>query len=238
MPHLGDLWLAIGKHDVQTVQEIIKNNPELINKPNFNAESKTPLHKAAYEGHYAIAKILIDNGAEINARDKFDETSLHEAARYGKTEIVKLLVEHNADINALNKDNKTPLFASTEVYDAGTSQDVIKVLLDAGAGITMTIFEAARIGDTKRVEQMLKKNPELINSRDISWEDFTPLLHATDTKSVDMVELLLSKGADINAHDTCGHTPLLLAMENCDDDELIELFKAWGAAESEDGWHV
>ena len=57
------------------------------------------LHKAAEEGQVDVAKMLIQNGADVNAVDcvrKF--TALHIAARYGHVDVAKVLIHYGADV--------------------------------------------------------------------------------------------------------------------------------------------
>ena len=60
-----------------------------------------------------IAKLLIEGGADVNAKDKDDSTSLHWAAAWGHTGIVALLIAHGADVNAKNKGGEMPLHRAT-----------------------------------------------------------------------------------------------------------------------------
>ena len=61
-----------------------------------------------------IAKILIENGANVNAKDDLGYSPLHWSARLGKDNVAKLLIEHNADVNARDANRKTPLHLATE----------------------------------------------------------------------------------------------------------------------------
>jgi len=54
-------------------------------------------------------KLLLKNGADVNARDKQDMTALMWASERGHTEMVKLLLENGADVNANNNDGQTAL---------------------------------------------------------------------------------------------------------------------------------
>jgi ankyrin repeat protein len=56
-----------------------------------------------------VAKILIENKADINATERDVWTPLHVAAYLGNEEVVRLLIQNKAEINARNMDNKTPL---------------------------------------------------------------------------------------------------------------------------------
>ena len=70
-----------------------------------------PLHYAcAAWGNLAIAKILLDNGADINATVKiFKETALHYAVLHQKTSITKLLLKNGCKTNVRNHDGLTTL---------------------------------------------------------------------------------------------------------------------------------
>jgi ankyrin repeat protein len=60
----------------------------------------TPLHHAAYNGHIEIARLLLQNGAEVNVKSNVGYTPLHWAAIHGHVEILHLLVENGADLEA------------------------------------------------------------------------------------------------------------------------------------------
>jgi hypothetical protein len=60
----------------------------------------TPLHYAACHGHIEIARLLLQNGAEVNAKCNGGSTPLHSAAAHGHVEILHLLVENGADLEA------------------------------------------------------------------------------------------------------------------------------------------
>ncbi len=51
-------------------------------------------------GHKEVVELLIDKGADVNAKGKYGGTPLHSAAFFGQTEIVELLIAKGADLNA------------------------------------------------------------------------------------------------------------------------------------------
>jgi len=69
----------------------------------------TCLISAAYRGHLDICRLLIDKGAQLEAKDSNGWTPLYYAAPYGHVEIVRLLCDRGADVEACDDDGERPL---------------------------------------------------------------------------------------------------------------------------------
>ena len=69
----------------------------------------TCLHIAAFIGHLDICRLLIDKGAQLEAKDNFGRIPLHWAAGQGHVEIVRLLCDRGADVEARDIDGWRPL---------------------------------------------------------------------------------------------------------------------------------
>ena len=66
-----------------------------------NISKFTALHYAAKKGHVDVAKVLIQNGADVNAVNT-EMTALHYALVNGHDDVAKLLIQNGADVNAVN----------------------------------------------------------------------------------------------------------------------------------------
>ena len=93
--------------------------------------STTLLHEAARWGSVEAIRVLLEHGADVNARKKDDTTPLHQAARWWTVEVIHVLLEHGADVNARMNDDTTPLH---QVARWGTVE-AICVLLEHGANV-------------------------------------------------------------------------------------------------------
>jgi ankyrin repeat protein len=69
----------------------------------------TCLITAAFNGHLAICHLLIDKGAQVEAKNRYGYTPLHYAASQGHIEIVRLLCDHGADVEARDSWGRRPL---------------------------------------------------------------------------------------------------------------------------------
>ncbi|WP_054849042.1 ankyrin repeat domain-containing protein [Vulcanisaeta sp. JCM 14467] len=98
---------AVKNGDLSKVIDLIKAGANVnVKDPTYGM---TPLHYAVLGNRLDIVKYLIENGADINARDNTGKTPLHFAAKNGYLDIVKYLIENKADINVKDNIGKTPL---------------------------------------------------------------------------------------------------------------------------------
>ena len=111
----------------------------VMNGANVNAKEKygdgaTALMWVATKGHIDIAKLLINHGADVNAKAKYGVTALMGAANDGKTQIVELLLKHSADVNAKcydDYDGRTALMWAAK----NGHIEIIELLVEHGADV-------------------------------------------------------------------------------------------------------
>jgi ankyrin repeat protein len=101
------LMLAALKGQESLVLALIKREAD-VNRPGW-----TPLHYAATGGHVAIARLLLEHHAYIDAESPNGTTPLMMAAYYGTPEITKLLLEEGADPTIRNHNGLTALDFAT-----------------------------------------------------------------------------------------------------------------------------
>lgn len=121
----------------------------------------TPLIKACSAEDFPAAVQLIEEGADINAVNKFGETPLLEATRYAykneksALDLVNLLLDKRAGINAQTIEGETALMRAT-YYGYG---EIVHVLLDRGADVNL------RRNDGDTVLSSVEAAPSIINRR-------------------------------------------------------------------------
>src|SRR5262249_29004814 len=143
---------------------------------------------------YAVRK-LIENGADVNARDAEGNTPLMVASFYSSPNCVALLLEKGADANAANQAGVTALIR------AATSYEKTRSLVDAGAkvrvrtadlGNTPLILAARRAGNSRTVKLLLERGADATERSDAG---ISPVLAGAASGDGETVRLLLDAGA-------------------------------------------
>jgi len=105
--------LAIFFHHSELAQWLIEQGAD-VNAAAENAMRVAPVHAAAAACDHATMRLLLERGADPNARQQVDYTPLHGAAGRGDIEMAKLLLAHGAERNPKASDGKTPADVARE----------------------------------------------------------------------------------------------------------------------------
>uniref|UniRef100_A0ACD6ARB2 Uncharacterized protein n=1 Tax=Avena sativa TaxID=4498 RepID=A0ACD6ARB2_AVESA len=153
-----------------------------------------------------LVRYFLDQGADTEKLDDDGCTLLHLASKQGNYEIVKLLLSKGAHVNAISLGGTALHVAASNGRD-----DIVKILLDYDAdhnialsGTDYTALVLATImSSVKCVKLLLEAGAEV----DGIGKD-TPLLIAATAGSTVILKCLVLAGADANATDTYGRTPI------------------------------
>ena len=235
---------SLSQNSAKIMQMIIdKVDKKLIND---SLEGKTPLIIAVGNSYIDTAKILIENGANINAVDIEGWSALSYAVNNGDIEIAKLLLENKAkikdelliaikspivessinmmkllidnkvNINYTDEDGFNPLNIAIESRD----MELTKFLITNGANVNslmqdgVSLIGYAIAQNNMDLLQMLIENGANVNyTNGDSWAN-TPLQTASRLGLDNVVRILLTRNADINAVDMNGNTALHTAALN------------------------
>jgi ankyrin repeat protein len=189
-----ELFQAIRDGNIAVVKAHLSKN-ELEAR---DVRGATPLMYAAAFGNFETFKLILDAGSDVNAHNNHNATALLWAAR--DTERAKLLIERGADVNAASTEGQTPLIAASSQRDGSP---VVALLVAKGANLdfqdgrrgSTALNIAAESGATESVRILLAKgaNPAIPNRFGV-----TPLGSAPSGRRIEIAQLMLQKGLDVN----------------------------------------
>lgn len=192
------LIIASENASPQIVQTLIHSGA------NVNAQDDVGFTALMKASNRAVAELLIDNGADIHAKTIFGKTALHTAAANGKKDVVEALIAANADVNI-----KESFGGHTALHEALVSgnNEIAEALIEAGADTdTLTSHGSSSIelaiwfGNLEIVKLLMQKGA-VVNMDKI-------LLSAATSKDIGITKFFVDQGANINAQDNTGMTPL------------------------------
>ena len=219
------LHQVIGRPDGVSLAELL-----LVFGADVNARRRhdfwTPLHLAANDEEFSVARMLLRHNADVNSLDGNGRAPLHLLSRRetSKSEddgsdIARLLLEHGAKVDENDKDDATPLHLAS--YNQKLK--IVRVLLEHGAHVN------SRTGDGQAPLHLLSRwetskgeddgsdiAKQLLffgaNVNENDKDDATPLHLASYNQKLKLVRLLLEHGANADAENDRGETPLQLAL--------------------------
>ena len=182
-------------------------------------DRNSALSHAAARGHERAVLVLLENGASTAFKDPKGWTALHHASSNGHSNVVETLIRYGAEVDAVDSDGLTGLFRAVLSGHAPTAL----VLLQHAANPNLksrdqgwTPLIAAVWMEHGEVVQALLEYPAGNIDLEVRIETSgkTALMVAVDKKLARIVQILISKGANVSARDNNGDSPISHARRN------------------------
>uniref|UniRef100_A0A2L2YPW7 Protein phosphatase 1 regulatory inhibitor subunit 16B n=1 Tax=Parasteatoda tepidariorum TaxID=114398 RepID=A0A2L2YPW7_PARTP len=207
-----------------------------VSPDSTNEDGLTALHQCCIDDSEEMLRLLLEFGANENAKDSEQWTPLHAAATCGHLHIVKYLITKGADLLAVNADGNMPY----DICDDDSTLDYIENEM-AKKGITQEMIDQTRAATENRMLEDIKylvSQEESLNAKDKNGASFLHIAAANGYLSAmefllenhatidicdddqwqpihaaacwghpDAIEMLVQAGADINAKTKNGETP-------------------------------
>ncbi|MDK2124319.1 ankyrin repeat domain-containing protein [Parachitinimonas caeni] len=181
-------------------------------------DKNTALHYAVSRNHLALARFLLERGANPNLRNRYNARPLHWASQLaGGLEMVKLLIAYKAKVNIktnttfIIRETRTPLFLAI----SKGNQDIARYLVEQGADVNAsndscdsTALTEACHGNHIEMVQFLLAHGASPDGLETEYGDRFMYFPLGQAASADIVDLLVAAGAQINAQNLYGETAL------------------------------
>jgi ankyrin repeat protein len=177
---------------------------------------ETALYAAAASGQCDAVHVLAGFNADVNSTDGTGHTALHTTSLYlGKLEMTRMLLFHGADPNILNWDRQNALWMTRMTKEPA---QIAEFLLQNGAKMVVDIrrktplHNAGAVGSADLVSVLMSHGADI---HALDMNDSTPLHTAVvEPSSSAVIKRLIQYGANVEAKNNRGETPLACAMEH------------------------
>jgi len=218
----ADLLTAIRARDFDAARQILEKHQD----PNCCDGDDCAARVACIAGSGDILEILLQAGADRDARNANGEGLLHTAAAHGSMECARLLLDLNADIESSEESGFTALHMAAR----SGQMDMFRHLLKAGAkrdALDQTgasvLHTAAEHGQVQVMSYLLDLGMNIELTEEAGA---TPLYVAAESGQLEAVRFLIQAGAYIDTEDESGATPIYTASQNGHADVVDCLVKA------------
>jgi ankyrin repeat protein/predicted DNA-binding WGR domain protein len=196
---LPGIWQAFADWDVAAVREYLRADPELAKTR--GPEGETPLHSAVQHRRHAMAKLLLEHGADVNAQGGEDKETPFgltidefDAGNKNAVRTVEVLLSYHPDLSIKDRWGQTLLQRATRDEDLGKllERHGIAANLDSAAKLIKALEEKG----IPYVQKQLAANPQLL--RDPKMADVLEFAVSWGDRAHGFVSFLLDNGADPN----------------------------------------
>ncbi|MDQ8756206.1 ankyrin repeat domain-containing protein [Sphingosinicella sp. LHD-64] len=212
------IFAAARSGDVERLRDMLRRDPMLVRAR--DAAGATALHLAIASP--PAVRLLLEFGAEPNARDESDNAlPLHYAASGGNLETVRALLDAGSDVQGEGDIHALEVIGWATCFDE-PRREIVDLLVARGAG--HHVFSAIALADPELLREVVAHDPGTLQRRLAPSEQEQTALHYVIAPPdglvggrfrtgghYDLLELLIELGADPNAADAKGRTPLVLA---------------------------
>jgi len=207
-----DLIEAANAGDADAVTRLLQSGADANCS---NKSGATPLHRAAYQNHLAVAEALVAAGADVGRKDRsFGSTPLHAAAVGGAVDVMEFLLERGADWHSLNTAGRTPLALAEEMAKVEAVAVLERVARDEEERqahhkkLCLAMMVAVKQAQPEEVSRLLQEGA------DANWEPLrgrTALVEAAERNHVAVMQVLVAAKAELDRADATGSTALMVA---------------------------
>ncbi|MDB6032682.1 MAG: hypothetical protein JWM16_3020 [Verrucomicrobiales bacterium] len=214
-PAASALFLAVKLNDPDAVKIALLGGVSMDTR---NDQGRTALIVAASTGNLEMTKLLVEHGADVNARTttEIGSTVLCFAIEGRNLQVLDYLIERGANVDGTSKNGQTPLHYAAahglndfvgSLLRHGADPDLFGIP-DTKGNLTTPLMAAAANGHFETVQLLVEEGAQLEKANNVGD---TVLMDVCKRPYPEIVKLLIEKGANVNAMGQDGYTALIYA---------------------------
>ena len=218
---LGSIHDAAGNGDLNTVKQILEQDPSLVNQD--DQYEWRPIFHAGLRRHYDVVKYLIDCGADLAAHDGY---AIHYAGEVpNNKEVVSLLIAyggldaHTKPASEIARQFIYAVFLANVERVSAMLRDNSALVKERYAHGDTALHHAARNGDLEIVKQLVTGGADVNTT---TGNNHFPLYCAAGHGHVETTQYLVEEGADLQARLSDGKTVMEWLKQYADNDRRLK----------------
>lgn len=226
----AEIMRCVAKGSVDEVQRLFDTGK--ASPRDATIEGTTVLHLASKAGHLEMVRLLILEGADLNARNEDGITPLHCAVtRECNYDVARMLIENGADLANLTIDKRTPLhtFFNDTVENILLRDEWVEKLIPDSQGMSITHFLS---WSSKTTPELFRRGVTHDSTSLWAYDSFgrTCLHFAASRGNIGLLKHLLEQAdmTDLQSTDHRGRTPLHYAVQSKRSETIISLLASNG----------
>ncbi len=201
------LYLSASKNNKEVFDMALAKGADIKAKRD---DGDSVLLAAARSGNVEMINILIEKGLDPLEKDNFGRTTLMYAAQSGDMGLVKFFLDKKVELNAIDKYNNNALVFAVKA----DKTEVAKFLLGKGAEVNvkrpLTEEEKKKIEEAKKAALSKAKFKEQVANATEEKREKTVLFYAVENGNLELVKLLVAKGAPVMVTDVLKRKEILM----------------------------
>ena len=176
----------------------------------------TPLHHACEEGRLNVLRVLLERGANVEAVDESGCTALFPACFRGFEDVIEFLLKRGANAEAVDDAGMTPIFYAVD----GRQSDAVLMMVEYGCNVNLSddygdtpLHWAVKKDDIDVVHALCDSKIIDMDLTNAKSRKNTALHFAAEIGHDDIAKYLIDNGANLEALNEDGETPLKVATK-------------------------
>ncbi|AAR83496.1 CNPV150 ankyrin repeat protein [Canarypox virus] len=146
---------------------------------------------------------------DINDQDTYEIPPIHYAIETRDIETLKVLISKGADVNTRDIDNDVPLYKAMNITDNQIHNEIVDILLRNGADLNITNnYHFTPLHEAVFTSHWLTVKKLIYHGANINAKDETGKTPLHYSRNKQITKLLIQHGADMNLQDVYGYSPM------------------------------